>query len=115
MGQMRRNFRAMDEEDLRTRRAPRSARFVDKHHGGVPDELFSPRRGSFNLWFRLRFKDGGAAVIRFPIPGTSMFPVEKVQREVAVMKFLEYFTSFRVPHVLHHGMTAESPIGLGLL
>jgi hypothetical protein len=42
-----------------------------------------------------------------------MFPEEKVQREVAVMKFLEYFTSFRVPHVLHHGMTAESPIGLG--
>jgi hypothetical protein len=88
-------------------------RFIDKHHGGVPDELFSPRRGSFNLWFRLRFTDGGAAVIRFPIPGTSMFPEEIVQREVAVMKFLEYFDSFRAPHVLHHGMTAERPIGLG--
>ncbi|KAL2797999.1 hypothetical protein BJX66DRAFT_334354 [Aspergillus keveii] len=90
-------------------------RFIDKHHGGVPDELFSPRRGSFNLWFRLRFKDGGAAVIRFPIPGTSMFPEEIVQREVAVMKFLEYFDSFRAPHVLHHGMTAERPIGLARL
>jgi hypothetical protein len=87
-------------------------RFVDKHRSGVPDELFSPRRGSFNLWFRLQFKDGGAAVIGYPIPGASMFPEEKVKRD-AVMKFLEYFASFRVPHVLHHRMSAESPIGLG--
>ncbi|OJI82086.1 hypothetical protein ASPTUDRAFT_57823 [Aspergillus tubingensis CBS 134.48] len=42
-----------------------------------------------------------------------MFPEEKVQREVAVMQFLEYFTSLPIPHILHHGMTEESPKGLG--
>ncbi|GLB05392.1 hypothetical protein AtubIFM57258_000673 [Aspergillus tubingensis] len=87
--------------------------FIDKHRGGVPDELFAPQRGSFNAWLRLLFQDGGSAVIRFPCPGASMFPEEKVQREVAVMQFLEYFTSLPIPHILHHGMTEESPKGLG--
>ncbi|PWY86645.1 hypothetical protein BO70DRAFT_427686 [Aspergillus heteromorphus CBS 117.55] len=73
-------------------------RFIDKYRGGVPDELFAPRRGAFNAWLRMQFSDGGSTVIRFPCPGASMFPEEKVKREVAVMQFLEYFTSLRVPH-----------------
>lgn len=32
---------------------------------------------------------------------------KKVQCEVAVMRFLEYFTDLRVPHVLHYGLTEE--------
>ncbi|CAK48997.1 uncharacterized protein BO96DRAFT_433053 [Aspergillus niger CBS 101883] len=43
----------------------------------------------------------------------SMFREEKIQREVAVMHFLEYFTNLRIPHILHHGMTKESPKELG--
>ncbi|GCB17568.1 hypothetical protein AAWM_00453 [Aspergillus awamori] len=88
-------------------------RFIDKHRGGVPEELFAPQRGSFNAWLRMLFKDGGSAIIRFPCPGASMFPEEKVQREVAVMQFLEYFTNLRIPHILHHGITEESPKELG--
>lgn len=61
----------------------------------------------------MRFLDGGSAAIRFPIPGVSMFPEEKVQREVSVMRFIERHTSIRVPHVLHYGMTDKSPAGLG--
>lgn len=88
-------------------------KFIDKHRGGLPDELFSPKRGAFNLTFKMRFKDGGSAVIRFPCPGASMFPEEKVQREVAVIQFLEFYTSLRIPHVLHYGDEEESPCGLG--
>lgn len=29
-------------------------RFIDKHRG-VPEELFAPKRGSFNAWLRLPF------------------------------------------------------------
>jgi hypothetical protein len=61
----------------------------------------------------MKFKDGGSAVIRFPCPGASVFPEEKVQREIAVMRFLEHFTNIRIPHILHSGMTEESPCGLG--
>ncbi|RAL16949.1 uncharacterized protein BO97DRAFT_335747, partial [Aspergillus homomorphus CBS 101889] len=88
-------------------------RFVDKHRGGVPEQLFGPERGSFHFWFQMQFSDEGSAVIRFPCPGASMFPEEKVKREVAVIEYLEYFTNLRVPHVLHYGMTEESPRGLG--
>jgi aminoglycoside phosphotransferase (APT) family kinase protein len=86
---------------------------IDKYRGGVPDELFAPKRGAFNTWLRMKFKDGGSAVIRFPCPGASVFPEEKVQREIAVMRFLEHFTSIRIPHISHYGMTEESPCGLG--
>jgi hypothetical protein len=87
--------------------------FIDKHRGGVPEELFAPKRGAFNAWLRMRFKDGGSAVIRFPCPGASMFPEEKLKREVAVMRFLELFTNIPVPHVLYYGMTEQSPRDLG--
>lgn len=51
--------------------------------------------------FRMKFIDGGSAIIRFPIPGVSMFLEEKVKREVSVIRFIERHTSIRVPHDLH--------------
>lgn len=87
--------------------------FIKKHRGGPAEELFSPQKGSFNLMFRMKFVDGGSAIVRFPIPGVSMFPDEKVKREVSVMRFIERHTSIRVPHVLHYGMADQSPAGLG--
>ncbi|CRG85858.1 hypothetical protein PISL3812_02864 [Talaromyces islandicus] len=62
---------------------------IIQHRGGPLEELFNPRKGAFNLIFRMKFLDGGSAVLRFPIPGVSMFPEEKVQREVSVMRFIE--------------------------
>lgn len=88
-------------------------RFIIKHRGGPAEVLFSQLKGSFNLMFRMKFMDGGSAIIRFPIPGVSMFPEEKVKREVSVIRFIERHTSVRVPHVLHYGMTDQSPAGLG--
>lgn len=86
---------------------------IAKHRGGPPEELFAPIRGAFNVCLRLKFQDGGSAMIRFPCPGVVMFPEEKVRREVAVMRYLAQHTSIPVPFVLHYGMTAESPQGLG--
>ena len=37
---------------------------IDRHRGGVPDELSAPKRGAFNTWLRMRFKDRGSAVIQ---------------------------------------------------
>ncbi|OKL55836.1 hypothetical protein UA08_08924 [Talaromyces atroroseus] len=88
-------------------------RAIIQHRGGSPEELFNPQKGSFNLMFRMKFVDGGSAIVRFPIPGVSMFAEEKVQREVSVMKFIERHTSIRIPHVLHHGMADDSPAKLG--
>jgi aminoglycoside phosphotransferase (APT) family kinase protein len=86
---------------------------IAQHRGGVPEELYAPIRGAFNVCLRMRFRDGGSALIRFPCPGVVMFPEEKVRAEVAVMRYIKHHTSIPVPFVLHYGMTDESPRGLG--
>lgn len=86
---------------------------IDKWRGGVPGTLLTPGRGSFNVWVRLEFVDGGSAVMRIPCYGRSMFPDEKIQREVSVIRFLEFHTSIPVPHILHYGMAKERPDELG--
>ncbi|KAL1854300.1 hypothetical protein Plec18170_005064 [Paecilomyces lecythidis] len=91
----------------------RIGKMIIKHRQGPADELFPPRRGAFNLVFRMKFLDGGSAIIRFPNPGYSVFPEEKVQREVSVMRFIEHHTSIPIPHVLHHGTVEQSPAELG--
>jgi aminoglycoside phosphotransferase (APT) family kinase protein len=86
---------------------------IQRHREGIADRLFPPQKGSFNMVIRLRFLDGASAIIRLPIPGYSVFPEEKIQREVSVMRFLERHTDIRVPHILHYGMTDQSPAQLG--
>jgi hypothetical protein len=86
---------------------------IQHHREGIADRLFPPRKGSFNMVIRLRFLDGASTIIRLPIPGYSIFPEEKVQREVSVMRFLERHTDIRVPHILHYGMAEHSPAQLG--
>lgn len=88
-------------------------RLIIKHRGGPADELFPPQKGAFNVILRMKFLDGGSAIIRFPAPGYSVFPEEKVKREVSTMRFIEQNTNIRVPHVLHYGMTKEVPAELG--
>ncbi|KAJ5456810.1 hypothetical protein N7530_012084 [Penicillium desertorum] len=77
------------------------------HRQGVSNHLSPPQKGSFNMVIRLRFTDGASAIIRFPIPGYSIFPDEKLQHEVSVMRFLERHTGIRIPHVLYHGSWAR--------
>jgi hypothetical protein len=86
---------------------------IKTHRQSVSDHLFPPQKGSFNMVIRLRFIDGASAIIRFPIPGYSIFPDEKLRHEVSVMRFLERHTGIRIPHVLYHGSSDESPNHLG--
>ncbi|KAJ5952055.1 uncharacterized protein N7479_010468 [Penicillium vulpinum] len=76
------------------------------HHAG----LSPPQKGSFNMVIRLRLTST-SAIIRFPIPGYSVFPDEKVTREVSVMRFLERHMGIRIPHVLHHGCIENPALG----
>ncbi|EEP79980.1 predicted protein [Uncinocarpus reesii 1704] len=50
--------------------------------------------GSFNFSLRLHWEDGKPDwLIRFPIPGKSVLPEDKVRNEVALMNFLRQHTS----------------------
>ena len=72
-------------------------RLIAKTRKGVPDELCSPKQGSFNVILQMKFEDGGSAIIRFPRPVFSVFPEEKIKLEVEVLRFLECHTSKSFP------------------
>jgi hypothetical protein len=87
--------------------------FILKHRRGVPVELCDPKAGAFNVSFRMKFEDGGSAIIRFPKPGATMFPEEKVRNEVDIIRYIRQHTTIPVPFVLHWGIKEENPLGLG--
>lgn len=87
--------------------------FILKYRRGVPDELCDPKAGAFNVSFRMKFEDGGSAIIRFPKPGATMFPKEKVRNEVDIIRYIYQHTIIPVPFVLHWGTKEENPFGLG--
>jgi hypothetical protein len=87
--------------------------FIAKHRQGIPTEIGALKAGAFNALFRLKYKDGGAAVIRFAEPGRTMFPDEKVRNEVATLKYIQDHTTIPVPFILHWGTKDESPLGIG--
>ncbi|OAA73874.1 phosphotransferase family protein [Cordyceps fumosorosea ARSEF 2679] len=88
-------------------------RFIAKHRQGVPTELCEPKAGGFNALFRIKFIDGGSAVIRFTKPGSTMFPEEKIKQEVATMRYIQDNTTIPVPFVHHWGTREESPLNIG--
>lgn len=57
--------------------------------------------------------DGEDWLIRFPLPGKSMFLDEKVRREALLMKFIKENTDIPVPRVIAYGTADENPTGLG--
>ena len=75
--------------------------------------MCDPKAGAFNALFRMKFQDGGSAVIRFPKPGITMFSEEKIRNEVAMIRYIQYHTAIPVPFIIHWGTKEESPLGLG--
>jgi hypothetical protein len=64
--------------------------------------------GSFNWCFKVVFDDGTEWAVRFPVAGNVMHPEEKVQREVAVMRFIKERTLVPVPNIIAFGMAADN-------
>lgn len=67
-------------------------KFVLKHRSSISLEFGHPRARMFNALFRMTYSDDGSAIIRFPKPGTTMFPEEKVRNEAAVE--FSFFNAF---------------------
>ncbi|KAJ5239574.1 hypothetical protein N7468_004193 [Penicillium chermesinum] len=84
------------------------AKFILKHDSGDDPEFTILRKGSFNITLQMKYTYS-ATNIRFSQPGAILFPEEKVQNEVAVMRYISDQTSIPVPFVLHSGTREESP------
>ncbi|KAJ5953557.1 hypothetical protein N7454_000453 [Penicillium verhagenii] len=75
--------------------------------------------GGFNISFKMDFTNNYSAIIRFPIPGSIMFPEEKVRNEVSIIQFLldkaSHQVSIPVPSIVRWETTNNSPSKLGRL
>lgn len=87
------------------------AKFILKHDSGDDPEFTILRKGSFNITLQMKYTYS-ATNIRFSQPGAILFPEEKVQNEVAVMRYISDQTSIPVPFILHSGTREESPLKL---
>ncbi|RAL02646.1 phosphotransferase family protein [Aspergillus ibericus CBS 121593] len=97
-----------DEDTLRA-----IGHLILKHRSGVPEELGDPKAGYFNISFRMKYLDGSSVIIRFPKPGATMFPEEKIRNEVAAIRYIQKHTSIPVPSILYCGTAEESPPRMG--
>lgn len=88
------------------------ANFILKHNSGDDPEFSILKKGFYNLTLRMKYKHSTATDIRFVQPGATMFPEEKVQNEVAVMRYILDQTSIPVPFVHHFGSKEDSPLKL---
>lgn len=63
---------------------------VSGFRNGERCQVIERLQGAFNYCFRLHFDTSSADwFLRYPIPGDVMRPVEKVNQEAAVMKFIK--------------------------
>ncbi|KAH8427096.1 phosphotransferase family protein [Aspergillus melleus] len=87
------------------------ADFMLEHNRGIATEFAILRKGSYNISLRLKYRNG-ATVIRLSQPGAALFPEEKVENEVAVMRYIADQTSIPIPFIHHSDTKKESPLEL---
>jgi aminoglycoside phosphotransferase (APT) family kinase protein len=88
--------------------------FLIRHHRPGEASMFSfLEKGAYNISFQMEYKNARTAVIRFPQPGATMFPEEKVCNEVAAMRYIYDQTSIPVPFVHHYASRKKSLLELG--
>ncbi|EXJ86738.1 hypothetical protein A1O3_03692 [Capronia epimyces CBS 606.96] len=79
------------------------------HRAGRPIAACHWKNGSFNICYRVKYDDGFHAIVRFAALGRTIYRKEKVDNEVAVMKYLRQYTSIPVPEVLGAGTCWAGP------
>ncbi|CAD0099430.1 unnamed protein product [Aureobasidium mustum] len=83
-------------------------RLASRYRDGQHCRCVSKACGSFNLCIKVVFDDDTAWAVRFPLPGQVMQPKEKLRREAAVLKFIEYNTRIPIPTLVAFGSATEN-------
>ncbi|KAI8681736.1 APH domain-containing protein [Fusarium keratoplasticum] len=82
-------------------------RLASQHNGQKPCRVVGRDRGSFNVCFFIHFdQDGGRWVVRIPLEPVVQHAWDKVQSEVATMRYLQCSTSIPIPRVHAYGQDA---------
>lgn len=86
-----------------------SMQLAKKHRPGETVSACLWKSGAFNICYRVRYDDGPDVIVRFAALGRSILRREKVQVEVATMKYIRNTTSITVPEVFGSGICWAGP------
>lgn len=75
-----------------------------KHRPGETASACLWKSGTFNICYRVRYDDRPDVIVRFAALGRAILRREKVQNEVATMKYIRKTTSITVPEVFGSGI-----------
>ncbi|KAJ9369917.1 hypothetical protein DTO282E5_5425 [Paecilomyces variotii] len=86
-----------------------SMQHAAKHRPGELKSACLWRNGAFNICYLVRYEDGLYAIVRFAALGKAILCREKVENEVATMKYLRHITSIPIPEVFSSGISVVGP------
>ncbi|KAE8398051.1 kinase-like protein [Aspergillus pseudonomiae] len=86
-----------------------SIQLAEKHRPGVVVSACLWKSGAFNICYCVRYKDGPNVIVRFAALGRAILRREKVETEVATMKYIRHTTSIPVPEVFGSGICWAGP------
>ncbi|PLN75025.1 hypothetical protein BDW42DRAFT_199653 [Aspergillus taichungensis] len=86
-----------------------SMQLAEKHRSGETVSACLWESGAFNICYRVRYDDRPDVIVRFASLGRAILRREKVQNEVATMKYIRQTTSITVPEVFGSGICWAAP------
>ncbi|KAJ5177824.1 uncharacterized protein N7500_000523 [Penicillium coprophilum] len=86
-----------------------SMQLAKKHRPGETVSACLWKSGAFNICYRVRYEDGPDIIVRFAALGRAILRREKVQIEVATMKYIRKNTWIPVPEIFGSGICWAGP------
>ncbi|KAJ6184615.1 hypothetical protein N7519_005916 [Penicillium mononematosum] len=86
-----------------------SMQLAKKHRPGETISACLWKSGAFNICYLVRYENGPDVIVRFAALGRAILRREKVQIEVATMKYIRKTTSINVPEVFGSGICWAGP------
>lgn len=84
-------------------------RLAKKHYEGKTVAACVWKNGAFNVCYRVKYEDNTNVIVRFAALGRSVFRQEKVENEVAVLRYLRQHTQVPIPEVFGAGTCWVGP------
>ncbi|RHZ53653.1 phosphotransferase family protein [Aspergillus thermomutatus] len=85
-----------------------AGKLASRHYPGTPATASRFSNGAFNICYRVTFENGHRVLVRFTALGRVIARNEKVEDEVAIMKYVAQHTTIPVPKVLGFGKCVET-------
>lgn len=86
-----------------------AGKLASRHYPGKPATASRVPNGAFNICYRVTYENGHRVLVRFTALGRVIARNEKVEDEVAIMKYVAQHTMIPVPEILGFGKCVVGP------